>query len=572
MKCKICGHENAAGAIICDACGSILPKKEESADTIELGSEKAEKSEGFDFGAAASKALSFVKKADPKILLGAAGAILVLVLLFSIVGALSKSPAYEVREHTITPLTVGDEIAFFYDGKEVEGRADGMRDVYYSSLDGSVLLIPTKVTESVPAPYDTPTSRKTTTTLYVVTKKGAVEVAENPKAWALSLDGKTVAYVDEYDSLYLYTVKNGKSKEIAQDVSAKGLTLSPNGKKATYLTEDTKTVTPEGDGAVSTEVTVYTMFVYNGKKSVEIGEDIMPLGLDDSAKYVYYIDIEKNALYCTNLKGDSKKISSDVTYSLFNLFTFNKDHTEIVFTSNGKTYISKKGDEKIKIGSTSLLLCAPDNSELHVSLDTVLTFTYGIETFAEKYFASPEGTEAGSDIVYVDKKLEADKKVKNVRGALISDDLETLYYLKNGKLYRLDLSKKDAEPHEVADDVTSFDIMADGSAVYFINDSDELMYAKGKKKAKKIGDDVHSVEITHDGIALFLVDYEDNEGTLYSSKKGGKKKQVANDVSSVDALTNVTYIYSDVSESGAVASAATKGTKFKAIAEDVSGF
>jgi len=29
MKCKLCGHENPHGAIICDACGTILPKEEE---------------------------------------------------------------------------------------------------------------------------------------------------------------------------------------------------------------------------------------------------------------------------------------------------------------------------------------------------------------------------------------------------------------------------------------------------------------------------------------------------------------------------------------------------------------
>ncbi len=479
------------------------------------------------------------------IIIGAVAAVLVLIII--IVAAVNlggKSGGAKYTASWNQWFSVEDEVTYLAYGDTVfKETIDGYVSFVIYSMDQSIVVLHNE------------------DEYYMVTNKGKItSLGEDISRVTISADGSTIAYIDEDDALVSYKTSNGTTKKIAEDVTT--VVLSPSGKSLAYIVDD------DDD---------YKMYVYDGKKETQLSKNANPIGLTDDCKYIYYYDYNKDALYVTNLKDDSNKIDSDVDGS----YVFNKDHTEIMFTTDSGLFVSVKGGDKQKISSK-------DYMAYYVGLYANYTYyssansgalTYNLSSLKGQYYYQ------GDAIIKIDNKWSADKVINNVYDFSISDDLKTVYYTNDSDtLYFAKLDGK-YEATKVKADVTSFSCTRDGKAVYFVVDYDALYYQKGKSDNVKIATDVNRMRVSNDGIVYFIMDYDssDSTGTLYYSKAGKDKQKVASDVYSIycdintviyydnyeseEGYDDVTYIYS-YSYSYDV-NIAKGGTKFKKILEEV---
>ena len=143
--------------------------------------------------------------------------------------------------------------------------------------------------------------------LFVIRGKKTVSVTDEYSSVAISDNGAYVAVLDDDYVLTVYNAKNGESVEIAEDVQS--FAMSPNGKTIAYQVND-------GGDVIG--------FVYKGQESIELGEDIIPLTIDNSGKYIYCYDRDKDALCVMDTKGNSTKIANDFYMGYTFLFWYRK--------------------------------------------------------------------------------------------------------------------------------------------------------------------------------------------------------------------------------------------------------
>ena len=323
--------------------------------------------------------------------------------------------------------------------------------------------------------------------------------------------------------------------------STSGIVFSPNGDLLGYTVIDTESGA-EGEDAK----TVYKSYVYEDGESTKVFDGGSIIAISDSGKYIYCSKTEEDtmgesSLYVTNLKGEKKKIASN-----FNNFAVNADGTQVIFESEDKWYASVKGDEKIRIEgvSSSVSSFAPLN---------------GNESFKNNMFIAYADGELA--IYTVNGKWAAEKLAGGIDDLGISADGETIYYLKNDKLYIL------GEDEAIEDEVKRFVVTTDGAAVYFISEDDTLYYKKGTKDKKRIADDIATIRMTYDDYALFI----DEDDVLYASNGGSAAKKLCEDVKRVYTCIDYTYYYGDADSSADTVNVyiASKKTKFEKIFTDI---
>ena len=337
----------------------------------------------------------------------------------------------------------------------------------------------------------------------------------------------------------VYTTKNGEGTEIAEDVDV--FILSPDGKTVVY------TVNDDGD---------HITYLYKGKDSIELGEDLYPLTASNGGKIIYCIDDEKNDLVTVDAKGNTEKIASDPYWSWFYM---NEDHTQMIFQADGKWYASVKGGEKIKLTSDSSFrfLTYHYSASYTNEFDTYsYIITYPTADLRNSYVVLDD------NVSWMDGKWEMTKAAKDVDQAFVSTDGKTLVYLKdNGKLQKVTNKKLD-DPVDLAEDVYSFMPVSDCSAVYYINEDEELIFQKGTKEGKRVADDAEGLMITADDCCFFGSDEE-----IYSTKNGGKKVLISDEIDDIFISATVVVIWTDYDDGECNISAATKGDKFTPIYE-----
>ena len=444
----------------------------------------------------------------------AVAAVLVLIILISIIGSAGGK--------AVTPKTsyyaveVDDEYTLLRDGKIIE---EGLEYVYMytSSMDGSVAV------------YECDDE------LFVIRNGKSISITDEYDDLTLSVNGATLLVTDYDGVLTAYNTKNGDATEIAEDVE--WFCVSPDGKTVAYLVYD------DGD---------YIAFLYKGNKSIELGEDLIPIAVSNGAKVIYCIDDNKGSLCTVDTKGNTEKIAGDV-YD--DGFFMNEDHTQMIFQADGKWYATVKGGEKIKLTSSYYFdILTYDYSACFVD-ENIDMYTYPTNDLRNCFVI------VDSDISWMDNKWELTKAAKDVDEAYVSADGKTLVYLKdNGKLQKV-TSKKLDKPVDLAEDVWSFSTTSDCSSVYFINEDEELLFQKGTGKAKKIADDVEGCIVTTGDVCLFLSDDEE----LFSSKNGGKKALISDDFYNIDMSGTTIYLWTDYDGGDFTFSALTKGSKFKEI-------
>ena len=444
------------------------------------------------------------QKLTPKMMGVAAAAVILVVTLAVILGALGSSPAYVAAKGDLIPVyqPSTDATYFVSKGKLLDLSFDGNVSSTVCSMDGTILALESE-----------------DDTLYVCDGKSLTAVAEEAYSWCLSRDGDSICYLDSDMSLILYNVRKGEAVTIAEECTRQ-FAISPNGRQVIYVTAENRDV----------------LMYFNGKKSIEIEENAIPLGLSDGGKYIYFQDRDNDGLYITNVKGDTSKLCSNMDSECY----FNADATQILFSSDDKLFVSVKGGDKTKIFSDvsiySFYPLMPMSSGNTVQCGSNVLMM-PLESFADKCYWNIHEDK----IIYLNKKLERETLADEVEQVWLCSDAKTLVYTNSDdELIRLNIPKPE-KAETLAEDVCSFQVTTDGKGLYYMDYDKTLWFTKGDN-AKKIADDVDFMDISHDNRLFFVTDYSHDCGELYVSKNGGKRVKVASDVYVLANIAFCTYV------------------------------
>lgn len=536
MFCPNCGTKNAEGAAFCAACGCAL-----NAAPVQQDVPMAAPVEEFVTAPVATEApvkekkdilapvKDLLQKAKPFVqkyklfVVGALG-VLALVLCISILVSLFSGNGYIAIKHSIDAQIDSDEVVIIYDAKKA--KATGLEAKYIDekqvNLDGTILALLTDAGD-----------------LAVVKGTKLTKVAEDVTGFQLSEDGTGLAYIEQDGSeatLYLYNVKTKKAKEVSDEIYY-SYAIAPNGDSVAYYE-----MKEDDDEA--------KLMFFKGSKSTKItSNEVDLLGISNNGKFIYVIgenDDGQSTLYTYNKKGDRTKLGSIGSSEVM----FNEDHTQILFYSEGKTYISTKGKDSVKIASSNAYVLVPNSSEYFYNGNDYVTVP--TDNLYNKVY-SCEG-----NVWFIRKNTDKSEKLVNDAYALtLSEDAKFVYYYKDDELCVLKVSHGDRASDKakvLAEDISDYVVTSDGKKVYYVSDG-SLYCVNGKNgKGKKTvaNDDVSS--------SLYInrkdVVYYEMEGDAYASKNGGKGKKVVSDVEDIEGTANgIVYIYTDDSLY------ATKGAK-----------
>ena len=451
------------------------------------------------------------KKLNPKVLGLALVAILLCIFIPAIAMNSGDDSYMKTSEDVVLDVTErdGDLYAVYLNGKEVKlDDEEAYSQVY--SMDGSVVCYENEEDE------------------LVILKDGKVIKTgiDDARGVLVSQKGNTMVYFTDCESvaynntqygytdyikvgtLNMYDIKKKTSTEIEEEVVVDSAVLSPDGKTVAYVAEYDATDDFKG------------FYSVNGKEPEELGKEKRIFAIADKAKYIYYTDVDR--VYVMKGKKE-EKLASDLRYVEVMM---NADNSEMLFFNEDKTYVTVKADEKKKVANEELskVILRDDAASFEQELDTEqgeITVTYtGVDTFKERLFYA----RMTDEIYYMLKKYETEKLASSAYQYAVAEDGESLVYNNFSDIVKVTKFSKGGEKETLANGAMARYMYADGDLenIYIINGDSELYYIK-KGKGKKIADDVTEAIISPDGeYCYFVVDKED----LCYSKKGGKEKEI----------------------------------------------
>ncbi|MDR1687877.1 MAG: hypothetical protein LBS21_04610 [Clostridiales bacterium] len=455
--------------------------------------------------------------------------IIIPAIFIALVAAISvifpKPAKYERSKGSIFIAQADGQVDFYYKGKytaNIDGRIGKQSLSLYSNK--AAVLISEK------------TDRDLGYSLYLFEKK-PLFIDDGVYLCWISASGNVIAYVKEFDysketaQLWLYS--GGKITLITSEFLVdSGCFVSPNGSAICYTTLS-------GEDNIG--------FVWDGSEH-ELGKNRMPFAVADGAKYIYYGN-ENEVIYVQ--KGKNNENREQLGDADIASVAANRDLSQIVFRTDAKSYISRNGKTKEPLSGLMYFLIMPSGTAMQKTEDNIPV--YSVSNFADTFYISGEG-----GVMHINSKYETSSVVKEVSSAFLADNGKTLTYTQNGKIYKLNGAKKNAEPVEiVADDIVRFAVVSDGSAVFFSNEDNELYYQKGKNKPVLVSSNVsisppyyfpsyYFPYLNAQG-ALFNGDtiYYASENKLYYSNGGAGKlvSGIDDDVDYVMADENGIFVY-----------------------------
>lgn len=479
MICNKCGAQNPDESKACQACGNAFAQPEAPV----IKEEKKKKSSG-------------------KLVIAIAAALAALIVIGVLIGVIASAVTSGKDGY------VKGEFSVIYDDELEESNILYAGSVIADGIDGRIEL--TSCATGELAVYT-----DNDLTLYKVTKKGSERIADDVASVYLSDNGAKLAYIDIDDALYVYDMKKGERQTVSTERSTP-YAFSPNGSALMY----TEYAALDSEEQADEDAPQFISYVYYKGESKKIVEDGVVFAATDDCKYIYYAvdDAEDGTVvYTTNLKSEKKKIASQVD----DMPLFNVDKTQMILKSDGKWYASVKGGEKIRIEGISSSI-----SSLWVANEERTA-----EKLQNNHFI---GYSDGQYVIYkINKKWAAEKLVSGIDSYRISRNGDEIFYSKGDRLFVL------GEDEAIQDEVSSFRITSDGSAVYFTSEDDTLYYKQGKKDKKRIADDVMRYYVTHDDHVLYI----DEDDMLYSSKNGKTPKVLDEDIKSVSVCHDYAYYF-----------------------------
>ncbi len=524
MFCPNCGKENAEGAAFCASCGSAMnaapvqqdvPETAPVEETVEVVEtvETTESCKKCPLAPMWEKVKPYFEKYK-LFVIGALG-VIALILCISILASLFSNNGFIAFRNSII-LDVQDEEVFVIHNNK-KAKATGLEAKYIEdqqdSLDGSIAAVLTDAGD-----------------LAVVKGKKLTKIASDVVDFKLSEDGTGIAYVTEVEGeseLFLCNVKTKKSKSVSDELYRGSYFISPDGDSVVFY--------EKGEDDDEAKVMYST-----GKKSTKVTSgDVSILGISNNGKLIYGVarnDEGQSILYRYNKKGDRDKIGTFGGNSVI----FNADHTQILYMNEGKTYISKKGKEAVKVSSSSASLVLPESSAYFNNYSGYRTAPTD-DLFNKVYTCD-------GNLWFIRKNADKSVKLANDASAVtLSEDAKLVYYINKGELKVLKVKHGDNASDKAKvlcdDSVSNYVVTSDCKKVYYVSDG-SLYSVNGKTgKGKKTiaNDDVSTtLAINAKDVVYYVM-----EGDVYATT-GGKGKKVISDAESLFNTNNgVVYISTD---------------------------
>lgn len=401
MKCPICGSENPADARVCESCEAEFPAGKPKSRKLPLYRK--------------------LSKITNKLILPATAAGLLLLILFAIVYVTTddRNGHYIFVEQNVACFTdkSGSTTAVFVDGKAIGDTIEGSVTLYWSGLDNTVTLFSANDGDK--------------TFLWTLYGDELTKIAGSDKwtDFVMAASGEGIAYTVEdgrETALCLYDVSKNKSTKVQTAAQIESVVLSPDGESLTY-------VMPENGEK--------TGYFFDGGKNVRLGRDVRAIALSDGGKYIYALSDENGAaadggsadtgtINLHNNRGEKKSVIGP--YSVGSDRYFNADHTQMLYTCEGKTYISVKGGEGVPFFKESgIRPILPEDTAYAVSTNSTIDWTVPVDSFYDLYYYSRNA------IYQITKDYENPVRLASkvhdfngLDGITLSEDASTIYYLK----------------------------------------------------------------------------------------------------------------------------------------------
>lgn len=509
MFCNQCGTKLPDDVMFCPECGA----KQEIYDTVQ---DTAAQNAPLNVPPVPEKKKRKLYKVF--IPLGVVLTAVILICVFLLVGNRKGNPFTQVSKDV---LLYSQSTFFNLSGERME-LSEEIYNYYYSG-DGSTTLYLTQ-------DYSL---------YYINENMEPVLVAEDVNSVKMALSGDYFAYTvaeDEFTFfdgiLYLYDVKRDKSTKISKDIHTNDICISPDGRTVAYMK----------DYESLDDNTLYICTLGKDEKKVD-KDGCFPIAISDGGKYFYYANFN-DKLYCFDGK-ETEKIAADVSGH----YWFNSSMTEVLFIKNEKTYYyNPKMEEAVRVCNSEIESVVVPNEEMTVMPDCCCSHAHLVGKISLKgsvlenegtiYWLNNEGTDTvkiGSNIY--DYQLSADGK--------------SLIYMKNFKLYKINKLNEEMKEKLLYDEMLEgFAASEDLSKIYIITADSELCYLKGNQKTERISIDF---SLYYDYIAyneaygkVFYT--EDND--LYCAGTNGKSKvKIAEDVVGIlNAFDGIIYVVDDDDE------------------------
>jgi hypothetical protein len=339
-----------------------------------------------------------------------------------------------------------------------------------------------------------------TTDLYHMSGNNLQRVASGVESIWFSASGNGIAFT-QYDRgdtaarLLLWTGGSPVTISINVGIYENRVTLSPDGKTVGFVEND-----GENDFGM----------VFTNNRATELGRGLTPIGVADSAKYIYFTRVSAEGQVILMVQRGLNEERRDRLAGDLNMWEqvfFNKDMSQIIFTtrgSEGRSHISDRGRDSVPLRGVVSELIVPYNTAYFNGI-------VGVRNFKNTFYVNNQ-----SALIHIDSKYETRNIQSNVYQVYLSSDGKTLTYNRGSRIERVNGTKANAEPVRLVDErMCCFVITANGNAVFYV-DSGDIMYQKGSGRAVSIAHDFRgciSEYNLYKGDTLFFI--QDRE--LYSS-------------------------------------------------------
>lgn len=366
--------------------------------------------------------------------------------------------------------------------------------------------------------------------LYIIDGDKEVKLGEGIKsAHAISPDGSTFVFTNEDNELTVY--RNGDISKIT-DIDESGedyierAVTSPDGDVVVYSIASYDSDTWEK------EINTY---IYTGGKAEKLAKDATPLAVSKGGDIIFVSKNDKLG-YFKDKDGDefiSVKSSADD-------FIFSSDYKSLIFYSGSSTYyFDASMEDPVKVCSGSVSLVLADNTTGQVS---------SLKEFI--------GTNNGNVCRFSldGDEFERTKLVSNSYDYVLSNDGSYIYYLKSGKLRRVDTrtGDNDEEFAKAEDDtIIGFIPIQDFSGFYLVGNGGSSLYYVGKSGGtadKPFAEDIEGAVVDDSGVVVYLTDYSGGTGTLYYSSRGEKGKKVEGIGECTDSMYSDSTVREEISD------------------------
>ena len=294
------------------------------------------------------------------------------------------------------------------------------------------------------------------------------------------LEGKqSILFQDDENNLVKYD-SDGEEEIIGKELIVEDMVYIPykvslNNETIVYLTEDETLYIKEND-----------------KDKAKIANNVLSYEIDNTGKYVYYINNENNLYIYSN--GDSEKIASDIGY-----FKVSSDGERVIFlNSEDNLYIKDvNSEDKEKIFSGAV-----EMPSLKIYEDGTITFLsdFDYEDYKGELYVYDgiDKNHVPSDVIQYIKKDDTfyfinedsalyEKSLDDEKSNKLLSDVEYIestnkgivYVNKDGNIYSKDGNK---EPIKIGKNIMSKDLfnIVNGEEVIYLTENNDLFIGENK--------------------------------------------------------------------------------------------